>query len=66
MNTRMNALTPSGLRGKVVLVDFWTLTCVNWLRTLPYVIRQPKPIGDRTFEIEFLDPGAEAFCFTFG
>jgi thiol-disulfide isomerase/thioredoxin len=31
------ALTPAGLRGKVVLVDFWTLTCVNWLRTLPYV-----------------------------
>jgi thiol-disulfide isomerase/thioredoxin len=30
-------LTPEGLRGKVVLVDFWTYTCVNWLRTLPYV-----------------------------
>ena len=30
-------LTPAGLRGKVVLVDFWTYTCVNWLRTLPYV-----------------------------
>src|SRR5438552_6704150 len=29
-------LTPEGLRG-VVLVDFWTYTCVNWLRTLPYV-----------------------------
>jgi thiol-disulfide isomerase/thioredoxin len=28
-------LTPAGLRGKVVLVDFWTYTCVNWLRTLP-------------------------------
>src|SRR3982751_4385313 len=31
------ALTPAGLRGKVVLVDFWTYTCINWLRTLPYV-----------------------------
>jgi thiol-disulfide isomerase/thioredoxin len=31
------ALTPEGLRGRVVLVDFWTYTCVNWLRTLPYV-----------------------------
>jgi len=31
------ALTPAGLRGKVVLVDFWTLTCVNWLRQLPYL-----------------------------
>jgi thiol-disulfide isomerase/thioredoxin len=30
-------LTPAGLRGKVVLVDFWTYTCINWLRTLPYV-----------------------------
>jgi thiol-disulfide isomerase/thioredoxin len=30
-------LTPAGLRGKVVLVQFWTLSCVNWLRTLPYV-----------------------------
>jgi thiol-disulfide isomerase/thioredoxin len=29
-------LTPTGLRGKVVLVDFWTYTCINWLRTLPY------------------------------
>src|SRR5262249_23242845 len=27
----------ASLRGKVVLVDFWTYTCVNWLRTLPYV-----------------------------
>jgi thiol-disulfide isomerase/thioredoxin len=30
-------LSASDLRGKVVLVDFWTYTCVNWLRTLPYV-----------------------------
>jgi thiol-disulfide isomerase/thioredoxin len=30
-------LTPNGLRGKVVLVEFWTYTCINWLRTLPYV-----------------------------
>jgi thiol-disulfide isomerase/thioredoxin len=30
-------LTPEGLRGRVVLVDFWTYTCVNWLRTLPYI-----------------------------
>jgi len=30
-------LTPAGLRGKVVLVDFWTYTCVNWLRQLPYL-----------------------------
>jgi thiol-disulfide isomerase/thioredoxin len=30
-------LTPEALRGKVVLVDFWTYTCINWRRTLPYV-----------------------------
>jgi thiol-disulfide isomerase/thioredoxin len=30
-------LNPSGLRGHVVVVDFWTLTCINWLRTEPYV-----------------------------
>lgn len=30
-------LTPASLRGKVVLVDFSTYTCINWLRTLPYV-----------------------------
>ena len=30
-------LTPEGLRGRVVLVDFWTYTCINWLRTAPYL-----------------------------
>jgi thiol-disulfide isomerase/thioredoxin len=30
-------LSAAELRGKVVLVDFWTYTCINWLRSLPYV-----------------------------
>jgi len=30
------------------------------------LIRQSRPIADRQFEIEFLDPGVEAFAFTFG
>jgi thiol-disulfide isomerase/thioredoxin len=30
-------LAPTELRGHVVLVDFWTFTCINWLRTEPYV-----------------------------
>ena len=30
-------LTAAGLRGSVVLVDFWTYTCINWIRQLPYV-----------------------------
>jgi hypothetical protein len=36
---RLNRDPPGSaeLRGHVVLVDFWTLTCVNWLRQVPYV-----------------------------
>ena len=30
------------------------------------LIRQPEPISDRLFEIEYLGPGVEAYCFTFG
>jgi thiol-disulfide isomerase/thioredoxin len=30
-------LTASGLGGKIVLIDFWTYTCINWRRTLPYI-----------------------------
>jgi cytochrome c biogenesis protein CcdA/thiol-disulfide isomerase/thioredoxin len=30
-------LTPESLRGKVVLVDFWTYSCINCIRSLPYV-----------------------------
>jgi thiol-disulfide isomerase/thioredoxin len=39
-------LTIEGLRGKVVLVDFWTYTCINWLRTLPYVRAWAEKYGD--------------------
>ena len=40
-------LTPDGLRGRVVLVQFWTYTCVNWLRTLPYVRAWAEAYRDR-------------------
>jgi cytochrome c biogenesis protein CcdA/thiol-disulfide isomerase/thioredoxin len=30
-------LTLKGLRGRIVLVDFWTYTCINCIRTLPYL-----------------------------
>ncbi len=40
------ALTPESLRGRLVLVDFWTYTCVNWLRTLPYVRAWSKKYAD--------------------
>lgn len=40
-------LTGAELRGKVVLVEFWTYTCVNWLRTLPYVRAWAKKYQDK-------------------
>jgi hypothetical protein len=30
------------------------------------LVREPLPIADRTFEIAFIKPGAETYCFTFG
>jgi hypothetical protein len=41
-------LAPEVLCGKVVLVDFWTYTCINWLRTLGYV---------RAWHEKYLDQG---------
>jgi thiol-disulfide isomerase/thioredoxin len=54
-------LTPAGLRGKVVLVDFWTYSCINWQRTAPYVRAWAEKykdkglvvIGAHTPEFEF-------------
>jgi thiol-disulfide isomerase/thioredoxin len=40
-------LTPGDLRGRVVLVQFWTYTCINWLRTLPYVRAWADKYRDR-------------------
>jgi thiol-disulfide isomerase/thioredoxin len=40
-------LTASALRGKVVLVEFWTYTCINWLRAHPYVRAWDKKYRDR-------------------
>jgi thiol-disulfide isomerase/thioredoxin len=40
-------LTAEGLRGRAVLVDFWTYSCVNWLRTLPYVSAWAERYRDR-------------------
>ena len=41
-------LNLANLRGKVVLIDFWTYTCINWRRTLPYV---------REWEAKYKDQG---------
>jgi thiol-disulfide isomerase/thioredoxin len=40
-------LTAEGLRGRAVLVDIWTYSCVNWLRTLPYVSAWAERYRDR-------------------
>jgi thiol-disulfide isomerase/thioredoxin len=40
-------LTADALAGRVVLVDFWTYSCVNWLRTLPYVRAWSEKYADR-------------------
>jgi thiol-disulfide isomerase/thioredoxin len=40
-------LTTDELRGRVVLVDFWTYTCINWLRTLGYVRAWSEKYADR-------------------
>jgi thiol-disulfide isomerase/thioredoxin len=41
------ALTKASLKGKVVLVDFWTYSCVNCVRTLPYLKEWYKKYKDR-------------------
>lgn len=40
-------LTISGLKGKVVLVDFWTYSCINCQRTLPYLVSWHKAYADK-------------------
>ena len=44
-------LTLAGLRGKVVLVEFCTYTCINWRRTLPYVNRWHREYGPQGLQI---------------
>jgi|SRR5579863_510940 len=41
------ALTSAGLRGKVVLVDFWTYSCINCIRTLPYITKWYEKYQDQ-------------------
>ena len=40
-------LTMQGLRGRVVLVDFWTYSCINCVRTLPYITAWDKKYRDQ-------------------
>lgn len=44
-------VTMNGLRGKVVLVQFWTYSCINCLRTLPYVTKWYDKYRDKGFVV---------------
>jgi thiol-disulfide isomerase/thioredoxin len=44
-------LTLAQLRGRVVLVDFWTYTCINCIRTLPYLVAWDKAYRDKGLTI---------------
>jgi cytochrome c biogenesis protein CcdA/thiol-disulfide isomerase/thioredoxin len=46
-----NPLTLAQLRGKVVLIDFWTYSCINCLRTLPHVRAWYQTYHDRGFVV---------------
>ncbi len=60
---RIDGEPPAGARG--IDVDERGVGTADYQR-MYQLIRQPAPIGDRMFEIEFLDAGVEAFVFTFG
>jgi thiol-disulfide isomerase/thioredoxin len=45
------ALAPEALRGKVVLLDFWTYSCINCLRTLPYIRAWSEKYRDLGFVV---------------
>ena len=55
-------LTADMLRGKVVLVDFWEYTCINWIRTAPYVKAWHRAYADRGLVVV----GVHAPEFEFG
>src|SRR5262245_56108344 len=55
-------LTAEMLRGKVVLVDFWEYTCINWIRTAPYVKAWHRDYADRGLVVV----GVHAPEFEFG
>jgi thiol-disulfide isomerase/thioredoxin len=40
-------LASTALRGKVVLIDFWTFTCINWMRTVPWLRTWQQKYGDQ-------------------
>ena len=59
------SLTAAGLRGKVVLIDFCTYTCINWLRTLPYVRAWAAKYGFAA-AVRLCNPKVQRFWTLFG
>jgi thiol-disulfide isomerase/thioredoxin len=53
--------TVQDLKGRVVLIDFWTYTCINWLRTLPYTRAWAKKYRDQ--ELVVIGVHAPEFAF---
>jgi thiol-disulfide isomerase/thioredoxin len=45
--TKLSDLKVSDLKGKVVLVDFWTYSCINCIRTLPYLVDWNQKYSDK-------------------
>ena len=45
------SLTTADLKGKVVLIDFWTYSCINCIRTLPYVTAWHEKYKDKGFTV---------------
>ncbi|HEY3193124.1 MAG TPA: cytochrome c biogenesis protein DipZ [Solirubrobacterales bacterium] len=45
------SLSMSDLRGRVVLIDFWTYTCINCIRTLPYLEAWQQRYGNQGFTV---------------
>jgi len=59
-------LSISDLHGKVVLVDFWTYSCINCLRTLPHLEEWEKEYGPKGFEIVGVHTPEFAFEHDYG
>ncbi|MBC1300036.1 hypothetical protein GNF11_35175, partial [Nostoc sp. UCD122] len=57
-------LTVDELRGKVVLINFWTYTCINWLRQLPYVRAWAEKYQDQGLVVIFLHTPSFYFAKT--
>ena len=51
LNSKDKPLTISQLKGNVVLIDFWTYTCINCIQTLPYITKWYDRYKDKGFVV---------------